>query len=140
MENTNQGNNATKVAAVAAGTGLAISALKIALPTTLITVTWFLIGFCFARAFGKKLDQTLKNQEQFKKLNPLIQYMISCLLDFFHHFWLGLLIMIRCDPGKILIVLGEPVSPYFFGLGIFIDDIPDIPDRFKGYFKYLIGS
>ena len=137
MESSNQGNT-VKMIALMATSVIAISALNIPFPTELITVTWALIGFCLARAFGKKLDHTIKEQTWYTELDPLPKWFIGAILDFFHHFWIGLLIMIRIDPDQIVYIFGEPVSFYYFGWGIFIDDLPDIPERFKGYFKYLM--
>ena len=42
--------------------------LNIPWPDSLFEVTWALIGFTFARAFGKQLDQDIQNSQWFKSL------------------------------------------------------------------------
>jgi hypothetical protein len=95
----------------------------------------------FARAFAKKLDQSIKVSPTFKSWSPEMQFIIAGLLNFMHHLWIGLLIMLTYAqnytyliyvPGGVL-----PIAPFWFGYGLFIDDMPDVPNRFKKYFEYL---
>ena len=114
--------------------------LNIPWPDTLFQVTWALIGFTFARAFGKQLDQDIQSSHWFKSLQgsqsliwgivppELLGNLILRLLDFLHHFWMGLLLMIYYPASSEL---------YWVGWGLVLDDAPDIPARFAGYFTYL---
>jgi hypothetical protein len=101
--------------------------IPIPAPTTLIEITWFLIGITFARGFGKKFDLTIKATAWYKSLSPIPKWLIESLLNSTHHFWIGLLLMIYITRPEI----------YWLGAGIAVDDIPDIPRRFQGYFKNL---
>lgn len=101
--------------------------VTIPVPTDLLSVTWFLIGFCFGRGFGKQLDQEIQLTEWSKKRHPILRWFIKRLLDTIHHFWIGLLLMLYAPSPEI----------YWFGVGLFVDDWPDIPRRFKKLFKPL---
>lgn len=125
-------------ALAATGAVTAIYALRIDYPSNLIMVTWALIGFFYARAFGKKIDYEIQQTPTYQNLNPFIKYIVNCLLDATHHLWIGLLIMIRFGPEEIIYHLGWPLMPYWIGWGIFIDDLPDVPGRFREYFAYLM--
>lgn len=106
-------------------------------PENLVQITWLFIGFMFGRAFGKQLDQEVQNSQWFKNRHPLCQWIIKRCLDFLHHFWIGLLIMIYvCDP-CISTIDNEA---YWFGYGLFLDDVPDIPKRFIRLIKYFGGE
>jgi len=100
--------------------------INIPLPETLLQVTWFLIGFFAGRA-GAKTDNTVKESEWFKKQNKTVQSAISGLLDFTHHFWMGLLLMTYAIYPEM----------YWLGVGLFVDDMPDVPARFAKWFSYL---
>jgi len=106
-------------------------AINIPLPETLLQITWCLIGFFAGRA-GAKSDDTVKESKWFKDLCPWQQSTVSALLDFTHHFWIGLLLM-TYSTGLII----ECPEMYWFGTGLFIDDLPDIPARFARWFHYL---
>lgn len=94
---------------------------------TLVEITWMAIGFMFARAFGKNLDYKIRYSVWLDDQPEWVQYLVAGLLNFLHHWWMGLLIYIYAPIPEIRM----------FGLGMFIDDIPDIPPRFRKYFKYL---
>lgn len=98
--------------------------IPLPIPQTLFAATWFLIGFTFARAFGKQLDQMVQQTDWFLTLDAPRQWLVKASLDFLHHFWMGLLLMIYA-PSE---------SYYWFGYGVFIDDLPDVPRRFKKWF------
>jgi len=104
--------------------------IDLLLPETLLEVTYFLIGFMAGRA-GALCDNQIKNSEWYKRRCSCEQSVISGLLDFTHHFWIGLLLMVEI-PRE---VCGG--RPYWFGMGLFVDDMPDIPARFKKWFGYL---
>ena len=96
-------------------------------PQTLLQITWAIIGFMLARSF-KKLDHTIKQTTKYDTMDPISQFLIGGTLDFFHHFWIGMLLMVYCNSSP---------EVYWFGYGLFIDDLPDIPTRFRKYFEYL---
>jgi len=104
--------------------------IDLPLPQTLLEATYFLIGFMAGRA-GALCDHQIKESEWYKKQCPSSQSIISALLDFTHHFWIGLLLMVEVPQA----VLNGRV--YWFGMGLFVDDMPDIPARFKKWFGYL---
>ena len=91
-------------------------------------MTWTIIGFMFGRSFGKQLDHTIMDDPFIKSLRPVWQWLIGAILNFLHHFWIGLLLMVYY-PNTLL---------YWIGFGLFIDDIPDIPKPFVKWFSYLI--
>jgi len=104
--------------------------IQIPAPETLLQITWTLIGFMFARSF-KNIDHFIKESEWYAALDKLGQFLVGGILDFFHHFWMGLLIMIYYP---------QPQECYWFGYGLFLDDLPDIPARFRKYFDYLFNG
>jgi hypothetical protein len=61
---------------------------------TLLQVTWLLIGFMFGRAFAKDLDRTIQATDAFKCQNKLTQTLVKNTLNFLHHFWMGLLLIV----------------------------------------------
>lgn len=97
-------------------------------PETLFGMTWTIIGFMFGRSFGKQLDHTLMEDPFIKNLRPVWQWLMGAILNFFHHFWIGLLLMVYFPDTWL----------YWVGFGLFIDDIPDVPKRFVKWFSYLI--
>lgn len=111
--------------------------ISIPTPQTLEQATWFVIGFLFARAFGKKLDYELQDTEWFKKQHGLVQWIIKRSLDFLHHFWIGLLIVLYAEQLVGFIGLADPAPLIWFAYGLILDDLPDIPARFQAYFKYF---
>ena len=55
----------------------------------------------------------------------ILAWTLPRLLDFAHHWGIGALLMIGFpDPNPL----------YWFGFSLFVDDLPDIPRRFRGYF------
>lgn len=102
--------------------------IEVPIPETLIQITWFLIGLLFARSFGKKLDNEIKKTEWYKGQATLPKWLIAHTLDFLHHFWMGLLLMVY---------FSEYPEIFWFGAGLLVDDIPDIPARYQNLFKSL---
>jgi hypothetical protein len=100
--------------------------LAVPVPDTFEAAVWLGIGLLFARAFGKRLDQDIQASPWFKQLRPWEKWILKHSLDFLHHWWIGALIMLY---------IPIPIA-YWFGAGIFLDDLPDIPKRVKGYFKF----
>jgi len=89
---------------------------------------WLVLGLVFARAFGKQFDQDVVKSTWFHNLNRFERGLIRRLLDFLHHWWMGLFIFFYSPI----------IELKFFGLGIFIDDLPDVPRRYRKFFKYLL--
>ena len=96
--------------------------ITIPIPPDFLSWLWFALGINFGRAFGKHLDQQIQRTEWFKKKSKFLRWLIKRLLDAIHHWWIGALLMCYF-----------PYSPeiYWFGAGLFIDDLPDIPRRAK---------
>lgn len=99
--------------------------IMIPIPVTFAAVVFAALGFQFGRAFGKKLDYEVQQGDWFKIRGRAVQWLVRAVLDFTHHWWIGALMM-----------MGFPeASPfYWFGFGLFVDDLPDMPRRFRGYF------
>ena len=93
---------------------------------------WMTMGFLFARAFGKKLDQGVQASKGFKRLPGWLQNLTRRLLDFLHHWWMGLLLWFYAPP--VALPTGFDQVFQYVGLGWFLDDLPDVPRRFRKYF------
>lgn len=103
--------------------------ISLPLPETLLQMTWFLIGF-FAGRGGAKTDNIIKESNWYKGLCGWQQKILNGILDFTHHFWMGMLLMTYALSPEM----------YWFGMGLFIDDLPDIPARFVKWFGYLANK
>lgn len=103
--------------------------INVPFPSSLFQWTWFLIGFMLGRA-GAQTDHIVKQSQWFQGLSSTEQKIMEIVLNFLHHFWIGMLFMIYAI---------EPIKTemYWFGAGLFVDDIPDIPARFRKWFSYL---
>jgi hypothetical protein len=97
--------------------------IVVPIPSTFEQAVWLAMGVTFGRAFGKKLDWDVINTEWFKSLSPIMQNVVSRLLDCTHHWWIGALLMLY-SPAMFGVIL------YWFGAGLLLDDLPDIPQRF----------
>ena len=87
----------------------------------------------------KKLDRATQATDAFKSQNRFVQTLIKNALNFIHHFWMGLLLIVYgAQIAGVLQVEADVVC--FFGLGLFLDDLPDVPARFKKYFANLFGN
>jgi len=98
--------------------------ITIPVPTSFCDWVWFGIGFCFARGFGKRLDQEIQASRWFRRRGKLTRWILRRLLDFLHHWWIGALLMCYAPCSEV----------FWFGCGMFLDDLPDIPRRIKEYF------
>lgn len=102
-------------------------------PTTLEHVIWMGIGLAFGRGFGKQLDQEIQATDWFKAQHPMLQMFLKRILDTLHHWWMG---------GLLMVYWTGPI--YWFGFGLLIDDIPDVPPRLlsflTGWSQYLGNS
>ena len=105
--------------------------LLIPTPTTFLGVVWFLLGIQFGRSFGKKLDRDIQDGDWFEGLKPFEQWVTRRILDFFHHWWIGAL-MVLYIPGS--------QEAIWFGWGLIVDDLPDIPRRFGISFSGMFNG
>ncbi len=113
--------------------------LELPVPSTLLQVTWLLVGFMFSRAFAKNLDHSVQDTAMFKAQGKFVQTLIKNLLNFLHHFWIGLLLIVYAAQIALPLRFSPDVIA-FFGLGLFLDDLPDIPQRFRKYFQTLFAT
>jgi len=102
--------------------------IELPFPVSFVQIVWLGIGLTFGRAFGKQLDQNIQNSDWFKGLNLVWQNLLKRALDFLHHWWIGALLMVY---------FGDVEAVFWFGYGLLLDDIPDVPARLKKYFNYL---
>lgn len=105
--------------------------ITVPIPETFIESVWLALGLQFGRSFGKKLDQDIQKSEWFKKQNWVIKGTIRRILDFTHHWWIGALIMLYATKPFILNNFNFNINNEFFwfGAGLLLDDLPDIPRR-----------
>jgi hypothetical protein len=99
--------------------------LTIPFPDTMLEWAWFCIGITFGRSFGKRLDQDIQESDWFKTLNPGVQWILKRSLDFLHHWWMGALLVIYAYK-----LPQAQVEAAWFGWGLLISDLPDIPRRY----------
>ena len=98
--------------------------IVVPIPSTFEQAVWLAMGVTFGRAFGKKLDWDVINGDWFKSLSPLMQNIVARILDCTHHWWIGALLMLY-SPAMFGVIL------YWFGAGLLLDDLPDVPPRFN---------
>jgi hypothetical protein len=100
--------------------------INIPIPSSFEQTVWLGLGLTFGRGLGKKFDFEVQKSAWFTRRSPFTQELLKRLLDCLHHWWMGALLMLY----------GASYTPLFwFGAGLLIDDMADIPDRIKGYFK-----
>ena len=80
--------------------------IQIPTPETLLQLTWAIMGFMFARAFGKQFDQVIHGTDWWATASDIEKFIVGGILNFFHHFWIGLLLMVYC-PASRGIALGN---------------------------------
>jgi len=119
--------------------------VPVPVPATLLEILWLCLGITFGRAFGKKLDLEIQETDWFKEKGKLAQWLLRRLLDFTHHWEIGLLLMVYfgyADLGGAIPWGGYIPELYWFGYGLVIDDLPDLPARlrkiFKGYTEWWL--
>ncbi len=101
--------------------------LLIPVPDTFLAAVWFGIGLTFGRGFGKNLDQTIQKTNRYKTLPTWQQWIVARTLDVAHHWWIGALLMVYVTIPEM----------FWFGAGLFVDDLPDVPRRVKELFQKL---
>jgi len=99
-----------------------MTGLIIPVPTTFLEWVFFALGINFGRAFGKRLDLEIQSTQWFRKKPVWLRWILKRLLDAIHHWYIGALLMIYFPNVPEL---------YWFGTGLFVDDLPDIPRRAK---------
>jgi hypothetical protein len=104
--------------------------LQIPIPTSFLAAVWFGMGLTFGRGFGKNLDQTIKKTERFFRLPTWQQWLLSRVLDVTHHWWIGALLMIYISAPEV----------FWFGAGLLVDDLPDVPRRIRSIFQQFNSS
>ena len=123
--------------------------ISIPVPVNFSESTFLVMGIFFGRAFGKQLDQNIQNTDWFKKLPQFWQTILCSVLDFTHHWWVGALLMLMFQASPIYTIQLLSLPPldfnvYWFGVGLFVDDLPDIPPRIrdvlKGYKDWWSGE
>lgn len=104
--------------------------INVPVPPTLLAMCWFLIGINFGRSFGKQLDQDIQGSDWYKNLHPNARWILKRVLDFTHHWWIGLLLVVYSYriTWSWWILRAEEI--YWFGWGLFVDDLPDVPRRY----------
>jgi len=94
---------------------------------TLTTAFWVAIGFLIGRAFFKQIDYYAQETFWFDGLPEWQKIIVKGLLDFTHHWWVGLALYLYAPIPEL----------QWVGIGLFVNDWPDIPKRFRKYFQYL---
>ena len=89
-------------------------------PETLLEYAWFAMGITFGRGFGKQLDQDIQSSKWFKKRGYWTQWLLKRVLDVTHHWEIGILMVLYIPTVEVI----------WFGWGLVVDDLPDIPARF----------
>lgn len=111
--------------------------IDLPVPFTFVEVIWFAMGLLFGRAFGKNVDYEVQQSDWFKNLDPRLKWILKRTLDFAHHWWIGAFIMLSYEATEIFLFGRVPMAPYWFGLGLLLDDIPDVPRRIREMLGYL---
>lgn len=100
----------------------------IPIPQTLFALTFAIIGWELGDAFSTKdsvgLDEAMKETGYWNKLKGLSKFIASRMLHFFHHYWLGMLLMVFCSPWATEYPVQNWIfgAFYWFGYGLFVED------------------
>lgn len=113
-----------------------LSEIPFPIPTTLITIIWMGIGITLAREIGKNLDHEIQETDWYKSRSLIWKLILGRIMDATHHWYIGALIMLAYPHDMILYIGTMPVALYWFGLGVLIDDAPDIPPRIQKLLQY----
>lgn len=111
--------------------------ITVPVPSTLLAMCWFLIGINFGRGFGKSIDQDIQATEWYKNLSGIWQWLLKRLLDVTHHWWIGLLLVVYAYRIDWMLLFAE--EAYWFGWGLFVDDLPDVPRRYPQLVETIAG-
>jgi len=97
-----------------------------------LEVLGFSLGLLFGNAF-KDVDHQVQQTPWFKSLTPFQQWILQRILDAMHHFQYGLVLIVLAEcflQGSLLYIL-----VYAMGVGLVVDDLPDIPARYRDFFR-----
>ena len=86
--------------------------------STLIEITGALLGFSFGMAADKGFNESVK--QQFHPKSPIARFFLNVILEGFHHFFIGLFLMIFTVDN-----ISNPIYLflYSFGFGLFLSEI-----------------
>lgn len=102
--------------------------ITVPVPETLLATFWFLLAVSLGQSF-KDVDYELQSTDWFVAQGAFVQWLIKSLLDFTHHWWMGLFMVVYAD--NLVYIFGGNFDVYlWFGWGLFADDIPDVPRRY----------
>jgi hypothetical protein len=97
-------------------------------PNSLLALFWFLLAISAGQSF-KDADQQIQGTEWFNNLPGFWQWLVKSLLDFTHHWWMGLFMVVYAY--ELVYLFGGSVDVWtWFGWGLFADDLPDVPRRY----------
>lgn len=100
---------------------------------TLVTTVMPLVGFLLGETFSD-WDKTVQEPDSFKGLSPFSKYVVRKLMDLFHHWQTGALIMIFSYPQAGLFSVFNWVS-WLLGFGLLVSDIRDFENLKRRYTK-----
>lgn len=105
---------------------------------SLETAFWVALGTLFGRAFAKPLDHYVQDSGWFAQMPLFAQWFLRRALDLLHHWWVGVLLYLYAPqlplaPGTITVL-------QYFGIGILLNDLPSVPERWRGYFGTFLGG
>ena len=94
-------------------------------PSTFEELLWLGISLTFARAFAE-IDYELQGTEWFSGQSKFLQWFVKACLDFFHHWWMGALLIVYSVEVAALVVTRTsiPLSltiVFWSGWGILLD-------------------
>jgi len=94
----------------------------------------FGIGYWLSRSF-KEIDNKIMKTHWFKRKRGFTAWIIKQLLNVFHHFQIGIIIIILSYK------VGEPLRTFLwsFGAAMILDDIKDVPPRFRKHMQKVLG-
>ena len=98
---------------------------------TLVTTVTPLIGFLLGETFSD-WDETVQGLDWFKGSSPFRKYLTRKLMDLFHHWQSGALLMILSYPQMGLFASFNWVL-WVLGFGLFISDIRDFENLKRRY-------
>jgi len=92
-------------------------------PKSLFDFTFALIGWGLGSAFGGGFDEEFLEKIKENKA----KWIICRILHFFHHYWIGLLLLVFCgaavsDWSAVFGMNGMLRALYWIGYGLFVED------------------
>jgi len=98
-----------------------------------VVLLGFGFGYWISRSF-KHFDRELQKTRWFKRRSDFAKWFLKQLLNCFHHFQIGILLII------LSFYLPDLWKLFFFnfGLALILDDLKDIPPRFRKHLDKLL--